>query len=469
MRPLLCVLLLSLACSTTPALTLSATPNPLPGDGETPATVVAKVTQGGAPAEGVMVHFTTSAGTFKESSSGAPLLADVQVTGGVATASLVPPRQGWGEVKITASASVDGLTPTDSKTLPLSPAGGLAASLSFTCQHQNIGAFVHGRQETIHVLCVATAKDSKGAVIPKASIQTLAEAGVLEWSHDDVGGQQFIYSVAPDAPAPVDTDPLDGSGVAQAVCAGGCASDPFGSTCQGEPCWTDSTGLTHNPRDGVVTLVAAVPGIKSFDDQGEPYVDSNDNGKRDPGEAYIDYNANGKYDVGGKGQLQDRLIWKAYRIVWSGELSVTPTGQSRTTHDAFLTQSGKSVTAHLFDRNFNALAADGPSASDGINFSGACSDDGQIAAADFVMEQIEPGVLFNASDGSISTPTLRSTWSQKTDYFFPTGFTSATHVTQACTISAAVHRRYNPGAPGFDSSGAENPDAVPAATFSFAP
>lgn len=467
MRLLLCVLLLSFACSTTPTLVLSATPNPLPGDGETPATIVATVTQGGAPADGATVHFVTTLGTFRESASGSPLIADVPVTSGTATANLIPPRQGWGEVKITASASVDGQQPSAVTMLPLSPAGGLAAKLMFTCKHQNIGAFVHNRQDTIHVLCVATATDSTNKVIPKASVQTLTEAGNLDWSHDDVGGQQFVYSVAPDAPPPVDVGAFDSSGHEQDHCPAGCVADPFGSACQGEPCWNDPTGPTRNPRDGVATLIAAVPAIRSFDDQGEPFVDANDNGVRDPGEPFIDYNGNGKYD-GPDGKLKDRLIWKAFRMVWSGELSVTATGQSRTTHEAFFTRSGADVTAHLFDRNFNALAANGASASDGINFSGTCTDDGQTGSVDRVMEQRAPGILFNDSDGSISAPGLRTTWSQKTDYVFGTGFTSATSKAQTCTISAAVHRAYDPGIePLFAPSGGQNPDAIPLAAFRF--
>jgi len=71
--------------------------------------------------------------------------------------------------------------------------------------------------------------------------------------------QQFVYSVRPDEKGPQDVAPLDASGNPQANCPAGCVNDAFGSSCAGEPCWVDATGITHNPRDGVATLVAAVP------------------------------------------------------------------------------------------------------------------------------------------------------------------------------------------------------------------
>jgi hypothetical protein len=460
------------ACSTTPGITLSATPNPLPGDGQTAATVVATVTRGGSPQDGATVHFTTSIGSFEGAASGTPQLLDVQTAdGGKATAKLIPPRQGWGMVQLNASVSIDGAQPSIATSVPLAPANGLASTLTFSCKHQNIGAFVQHRQDTLHVLCTATARDINQRAIAKASVQTLTEAGNLEWARDDNGEQQFVYSVAPDAPPPKDVGPLDSTGKEQDVCPAGCVSDPFnqaGSTsCQGEPCWTDQTGLTHNPRDGIATLIAAVPGVKQFDNQGEPYVDMNDNGVRDPGEPYIDFNGNGKYD-GPTNKVQDVLIWKTYRMIWSGEASVTPAGR-RTSHDCFMNKIGQDVTVYLFDRNFNALAADGPSSSDGINVSGSCqggAGDGVInVVADQLIDQLHPGVLFKADDGSISVPNLRSTWTQFVDYDLHTSFTGTPG--QTCSISAGPHRAYDPGAPGIAASADTSPDAVLVTAYAY--
>lgn len=457
--PLLAILLCA-ACSSTPALKLTATPNPLPGDGVTPGTIVANVTQGGSPVD-AMVHFTTTVGSFKEALPATPTVADIQATQGVATANLIPPRQGWGQVSITASAPIDGKQVTDTATLPLIPAGGAANTLSFRCLHQNIGGLVHGRQDTLHLLCVATARINN-APIKNASVQTLTEAGTLEWAHDDNGDQQFVYSVRPDDPAPKDVGPMDGNGHEQAVCPPGCVAAPFDANqCPGEPCWTDPTGITHNPRDGIVTMVAAVPGVKSFDDQGEPFVDANDNGVWDPGEAFIDYNGNGKWDAP-DGKVKDRLIWKTYRVIWSGEAAVTPSGATRNTHDVFLTKGANDeMTYTTFDRNFNALAADGPSASDGIEWTAGCKGDGQLTMGvpTTALNQLDPGVLFEADTGKISAPGLRTTWTRGTSYSNKANFIAGSTPTDSCSVGAVPVRSYDPGSPDFSPGGAAmNPD-----------
>jgi hypothetical protein len=192
-------------------------------------------------------------------------------------------------------------------------------------------------------------------------------------------------------------------------------------------------------------------------------VDYNDNGVRDTGEPFIDYNGNGKWDAP-DGKQKDRLLWKAFRVVWSGEASITATGGTRTPHDSFMTAtSGTSATLYLFDRNFNALAADGASATDGIGIQATCSDDAAPVSADIPMDQIHPGILFKADDGSISLPGSRSTWSQHIDYVI--GFTGTTSP-QSCTVTATPHRQYDPGAPGIDADGSD-PDTGFGAAFSF--
>jgi len=85
------------------------------------------------------VHFTTDLGTFQEADSGTPTRADVTVDGsGKAVAHLVATASRLGTINLKVSASVDGKEPSASATVPLKPSGGLAASVSFSCQHQNI-------------------------------------------------------------------------------------------------------------------------------------------------------------------------------------------------------------------------------------------------------------------------------------------------------------------------------------------
>ena len=460
------------ACSTTPGITVVATPNPLSGDGVTTATVTATVTEGGSPVDGATVHFTLEvlggvpgAATFAAwdgADSGTPTKVDANSTGGAATATMKAPRQGFGSVKFTVSFSSQGKEPSASVSVPLKPAGGPATTISFVCEHQNIGALVQGRNTTIHTLCRATALDAANHAIPGASIQTLSEAGTLDWQKDDTGVQVFLYTVRPDDPHPKDVQPLGTDSKEQDICPSSCNNGPFTSSCQGEPCWTDATGITHNPRDGIATLVAAVPAVKGFDNQGEPFVDKNDNGTRDADEPFIDYNGNGKWD-GPTGQLQDHMVWKVFRMIWSGEAQFSQTGTG-TTHDCFISSDPNvqgGIIFNLFDRNMNALAADGIAASDGVAWTaGSCSDDGVITMGsdDQPMDQTHPGILFAADTGAISAPGSRTTYTRNIDYHNSVGFTG-TRNGQTCSVSAISHRQYDPGAPGYEAqTETENPD-----------
>lgn len=473
------------ACSTTPAITVVATPNPIKGDGVTPITVTAQPTEGGSPVD-TTVNFTLEVlggipgaptyAAWDSADPGTPTVVQIPATNGVATATLKAPRQGFGQIKFTASFSSQGKEPSSSVTVPLTPSGGPATAITFTCEHQNIGALVQGRNTTIHTLCRATALDAANHVMPGASIQTLSEAGTLDWQKDDSGVQVFLYSVRPDDPPPKGSlqgmMPFGSDGKEVDVCPASCNSGPFSQNCQGEPCWIDPTGVTHFPRAGVVTLVAAVPAVKGFDNQGEPFVDKNDNGTRDADEPFIDYNGNGKWD-GPTGQIQDHMVWKVFRIIWSGEAQVTATG-SPTTHDSFITSDASgNVIVTLFDRNLNALAADGIASSDGVSWTaGACGGgaaDGSVTFGvdDQVMDQTHPGILFTADTGAISAPGSRSTYTRSVDYHNSYSITG-TPGGQSCPISAMPHRQYDPGAPGYDSQvETTNPDAAPSTYVPF--
>jgi hypothetical protein len=91
--------------------------------------------------------------------------------------------------------------------------------------------------------------------------------------------------------------------------------------------------LVHNPRDGLVTVIAMANGEEGFVDlngngvydpgepyidMGEPYIDANDNGKWDPGEYFFDYNRNGVYDGPNGRWDSDTVIWAETRLLFSG-------------------------------------------------------------------------------------------------------------------------------------------------------
>lgn len=111
----------------------------------------------------------------------------------------------------------------------------------------------------------------------------------------------------------------------------------------------DGCGIkTHNPRDGLVTIIAAVAGEEGFVDGsngcpadgiynpagsypgfpnclgeyfidlGEPFVDLNDNGIWDNNEPFVDVNGNHTYDgPNGKWDAQT-LIWSETRVLYTG-------------------------------------------------------------------------------------------------------------------------------------------------------
>ena len=112
----------------------------------------------------------------------------------------------------------------------------------------------------------------------------------------------------------------------------------------GEPHWSTTTDLcsppvnnvpqtrTHNPRDGLVTFIAATQGEEGFTDLngngqwdqgepffdlGEPYADSNDNNEWDPGEPYIDVNGNGQYDGPNGKWDSNTTIWTVGHVMYT--------------------------------------------------------------------------------------------------------------------------------------------------------
>lgn len=462
MRVVTCLALLGSGCGAPAALSLAVTPATLPGDGETPATVVATVTRAGASAEGVPVRFTASLGVFEEALAGTPGTVETSSgADGKAVATLVAPRQGWGRIAIVASAAVDGQEARAVADVTLLPSGGPADALELRCGQRNIGAFVTGRTSPIEVPCTATARRGT-ASIAKASIQTLSEAGVLDWVPDGEGHARLVYTVVVGAAPPRDVDPLDARGNPAAVCPAGCASSPGAAydaaACPGEPCWLDAAGVTHNPRDGLVTLLAAVPS-RSADSQGEPWLDTNDNGVRDASEPYLDFNGNGKWD-GPDGQIKDRLLWKVLRLVWSGEADRSPSA-----HASFLEVEGAAAIVRLHDRNFNALAAAGPAGTDLVAIEpGACTGDGRLAttpAAAFLLAQDEPGIALDPETGRILAPGLHSSWLRGTEYGLRGSLAGST-TPQACGVTLNVRRQYAPG----DGGDLLDTEAL-SATFSF--
>jgi hypothetical protein len=111
----------------------------------------------------------------------------------------------------------------------------------------------------------------------------------------------------------------------------------------------DGCGVrTHNPRDGLVTIIAIADGEEAFFDVngngvydpgepfvdlGEPFVDANDNGIHDPDEWFLDVNGNHQYDGPNGVWDANTKIWTQTVVMYSGyplpALAVNPPTNDR--------------------------------------------------------------------------------------------------------------------------------------------
>jgi hypothetical protein len=482
-RILLAISALALAaCSTTPGLTLTATPGSIGGDGVSTVTATAKVTAGGAPApDDTVVHFTATDGIFESMGQATPnpTATDVTPSAGAASVQLIVPRRGRGSITITATASFSGATVTQSQVITLIPSGGKATALTMKCTTQNVGGFVTNLSAPIHVLCTATAYDGNGKAIVNASIEPYAEAGHLEWITDPASpkDQFLVYTIIPGDPKkPADVDPFDRNGKPQSLCPASCINAP--ETCEAEPCWVEN-GVTHNPRDGVATLMVAVPGEDGFfgpGANGEPFVDANDSGKFEAGEAFVDVNGNGTYDDASSGQMQSPLmLWTEYRIIWSGSADLTTTGHGSHVVGAVSGNTLNNLTVRYNDRNFNKLSAVGPE--DGFALGSNCTASGSLEGNAFTAQHIpfnpdEPGILFDPVTGAIDGPSFPSTYRRETDTNLQVTYGTVTingnTAPSTCVVTASASRTYDPGAtPLFSSMGQSTGESV-TSPFNFA-
>jgi hypothetical protein len=101
---------------------------------------------------------------------------------------------------------------------------------------------------------------------------------------------------------------------------------------------------THNPRDGMVSVIAMMAGEEGFIDKDgdgrydpgepfidlpEPFVDSNDNGVQDPGEFFQDLNNDMRWNPANGAWDSSTTLWTETRVVYTG----TPAAKLDTVND----------------------------------------------------------------------------------------------------------------------------------------
>lgn len=334
---------------------LTANPTEIPAGGYEYAEIQAVLKKSNKPYKNGTIQFETTGGSFSN-------VEDVTQTdvatdeNGIATVRLYSARiQGAAVVKATyyndqtgenAEATVNvTFGPPSNSSLPL------AGNFQLNCDYVNVGGFVSPKPD-VRINCQVSARNRNGASIPPESLPLtfVAEAGDLSSETDSWGVFKVVYKVRGGDPAPVDVAPL--SGEPSRACG----------------------GLTCNPRDGLVTLMAVTRGAERFtdrnsnnqyddgepfDDLPEPFLDVNDNGLRDNEEWFYDANGDGEWNDANGRYDEDTMISAYFKLVWTGipEENETAAWITYSPNDTSLPQAGSlTVRVKLVDKNLNPVA-----------------------------------------------------------------------------------------------------------------
>jgi len=290
---------------------VSAVPDKLgvKGSGKNESSLITfqvKDTEGDPFPAGALVEFTLSAapGVTLDSPN------DRTDSAGVVEATLNSGRVAT-TVTVTATAHV-GTETLQAVSPPIAIVGAKpnARYMTFSCERFDVGGFILDFVETQCTVSLADRYSNKIGFATNVVFRT--EAGAITssamTSENITNMGMASVTIRTQDPRPKDVAPLP--------------NEPFVGT--------------HNPRDGIVTIVAATTGEEEFDDvngngaydagepfeqweKGEPFVDMDDDGIRDPDEPFIDANDNMQYDGPNGVWDSDTLIWDTAYMLWTGE------------------------------------------------------------------------------------------------------------------------------------------------------
>jgi hypothetical protein len=235
-----------------------------------------------------------------------------------------------GTLVTTATATVGGVTRTITlPTVAVVGAKANAANLSVVCSPRNVPALA----ETDCAISLVDAPITCEALLKDRYDNVLGTSTQVIFMSEGASVGKVTSTPAYDP-----TKPVPDLGIAAQIFNTLGAGLPFDVDPIGtEPSIAhgfDGCGVrTHNPRDGLLTIVAIADGEEAFFDsngngvydagepfidQGEPFVDQDDDGKWDPGEWFLDVNGNGTYD--GPNGVWDGAtkIWTQTVVVYTG-------------------------------------------------------------------------------------------------------------------------------------------------------
>jgi len=255
---------------------------------------------------GEQISLSTDLGTLQDANApgGAEVEAqssvNLTVSAGKVVATLKPDSENQPGVSHLTARYIDVYQREVIATASVQWVAPKVANLVFTCITYTIGAFVQSGEE-IAIKCKAAGYDDDNHWVSAAKVKFLTEAGGFALidgpANPEEKGQVFYYLPRFGNKNPKDVPPL-------------------GDAATGEPRYSDPmTHTTRNPRDGLASLVAYVPGDPIPGYTGEPFVDENDDNVWNEGEEYADLNGNRQYD-----DDQTAVQWRQVKMLWTSEL-----------------------------------------------------------------------------------------------------------------------------------------------------
>lgn len=324
----------------------------VPADGQKAAVITVKVLYGKSTVERGRVNFKVDIGKFQPITQSQPdttgATVDAELTGGAATASLYSNVAGtsrvtiiWTDSQSTANRATG--TAEVSFDTPKGGDGGLPPNynnFTFSCESRVIqGMDTVG----LPLKCFAIVADRSSRKIAGAKVTFITEAGAIDGTKFTTDQGEAVTTLTTGNPMPLDVSP---DSVAYREMQGPGRLFPW-SVVKGEPSYVVGT-TTYNPRDGIVTIVAATEGEEAwvdtnsngrwdpsvgsdpqepFSDLPEPFIDKNDNLVRDSNEEFIDVNGNQAWDRPNGKWDSKTTIWQQFLVIWTaGIWAANPNG-----------------------------------------------------------------------------------------------------------------------------------------------
>lgn len=441
------------ACSGT-EVELSSDELTITAGGVGSTTITARVLRMGDPEPDATVRFETSAGSFDEAVAEDEQAVTTNARGEATVELFSAKKRTTATVTASYDDEVSNVTVVSSLSIAFVAATGRdlpqGELLALSCDAVNIGA-LRANAHDLRVTCRLTGKTADRRSLPGGAFDPLllAEAGSLLPGEDErTGDRVLIYSPEGDGLTPVQVGPDDSLD---------------------EPSYVDQHGKAHNPRDGLVTLVAVVDGQEGFDDANsnglydrgenfrdapEPFLDEDDDNKRDESERYVDTNGNGQWDGPNNRYDAETKIMAMFKILWTGAPHVDPSGDpSRGSYididdqSTFVADGGSlEMKAFVLDGNLNPVAAFGEDAGDELEWQ--VSSDGDAQACGETRQVMDNGYGFAFQSG----PTEVQRWRIMPGSFAPL----KTHALTLCDTRAgdeAPAREYTVTAVALTSPG----------------